>query len=81
MQNNGNSLAHSPSRKLRRFLTGVGDVRDHGGPTNSRPACCIVVVCSALIDQIANASSPQQAIDGVLGLCRELADGVRGARL
>lgn len=39
-----------------------------------------VVVGSALIDQIANASSPQQAIDGVLGLCRELADGVRGAR-
>ncbi|HRL93903.1 MAG TPA: tryptophan synthase subunit alpha [Pseudomonas sp.] len=40
-----------------------------------------VVVGSALIDQIANASSPQQAIDGVLGLCRELAEGVRGARL
>ena len=39
-----------------------------------------VVVGSALIDQIANASSPQHAIDGVLGLCRELADGVRGAR-
>ena len=39
-----------------------------------------VVVGSALIDQIANANSPQQAIDGVLGLCRELADGVRGAR-
>ena len=39
-----------------------------------------VVVGSALIDQIANAASPQQAIDGVLGLCRELADGVRGAR-
>ena len=39
-----------------------------------------VVVGSALIDQIANASSPQQASDGVLGLCRELADGVRGAR-
>ena len=39
-----------------------------------------VVVGSALIDQIANASSPQQAIDGVLGLCRELAEGVRGAR-
>ena len=39
-----------------------------------------VVVGSALIDQIANATSPQQAIDGVLGLCRELADGVRGAR-
>ena len=40
-----------------------------------------VVVGSALIDQIANASSPQQAIDGVLGLCRELSEGVRGARL
>ena len=39
-----------------------------------------VVVGSALIDQIANAASPQQAIDGVLGLCRELADGARGAR-
>ena len=39
-----------------------------------------VVVGSALIDQIANAASPQHAIDGVLGLCRELADGVRGAR-
>jgi len=39
-----------------------------------------VVVGSALIDQIANAASPQQAIDGVLGLCRELADGVQNAR-
>lgn len=39
-----------------------------------------VVVGSALIDQIANAASPQQAIDGVLGLCRELAEGVRNAR-
>ncbi len=39
-----------------------------------------VVVGSALIDQIANAASPQHAIDGVLGLCRELAEGVRGAR-
>lgn len=38
------------------------------------------VVGSALIDKIAEAKSPQQAIDGVLGLCRELADGVRGAR-
>ncbi|MFI8746294.1 tryptophan synthase subunit alpha [Pseudomonas sp. NPDC077186] len=38
------------------------------------------VVGSALIDKIAAAQSPQQAIDGVLGLCRELADGVRGAR-
>lgn len=39
-----------------------------------------VVVGSALIDQIANAASPQHAIDGVLSLCRELAEGVRGAR-
>jgi len=39
-----------------------------------------VVVGSALVDQIAKASSPQQAIDGVLGLCAELAEGVRGAR-
>jgi tryptophan synthase alpha chain len=38
------------------------------------------VVGSALIDKIAAAKSPQQAIDGVLGLCRELAEGVRGAR-
>ena len=39
-----------------------------------------VVVGSALVDQIANAESPQQAIDGVLGLCRQLAEGVRSAR-
>ncbi|MCY1269566.1 Tryptophan synthase alpha chain [compost metagenome] len=39
-----------------------------------------VVVGSALVDQIANATSPQQAVDGVLGLCRQLADGVRNAR-
>ncbi|WFS18802.1 tryptophan synthase subunit alpha [Pseudomonas sp. 905_Psudmo1] len=38
------------------------------------------VVGSVLIDKIAEAKSPQQAIDGVLGLCRELAEGVRGAR-
>lgn len=38
------------------------------------------VVGSALLDKIAEAKSPQQAIDGVLGLCRELAEGVRGAR-
>ncbi|TRO13614.1 tryptophan synthase subunit alpha [Ectopseudomonas mendocina] len=38
------------------------------------------VVGSALIDKIAEAQSPQQAIDGVLGLCRELAEGVRGVR-
>lgn len=40
-----------------------------------------VVVGSALVDQIANAATPHQAIDGVLGLCRKLAGGVRGARL
>ncbi|WP_071871025.1 tryptophan synthase subunit alpha [Atopomonas hussainii] len=40
-----------------------------------------VVVGSALVDQIANAESPQQAIDGVLDLCRQLAEGVRNARL
>ncbi|MBB1518612.1 tryptophan synthase subunit alpha [Aquipseudomonas guryensis] len=40
-----------------------------------------VVVGSALIDQIANATDDQQAIQGVLSLCRSLAEGVRGARL
>ncbi len=40
-----------------------------------------VVVGSALIDQIANAENDAQAVDGVLGLCKSLADGVRGARL
>jgi tryptophan synthase alpha chain len=39
-----------------------------------------VVVGSALIDQIANAQDDKQAVDGVLGLCRQLAEGVRGAR-
>ncbi|WNF47018.1 tryptophan synthase subunit alpha [Pseudomonas sp. SG20056] len=39
-----------------------------------------VVVGSALIDQIANASSHEQAVDGVLSLCAALAEGVRGAR-
>jgi tryptophan synthase alpha chain len=39
-----------------------------------------VVVGSALVDQIANAASPAQAVDGVLSLCRSLAEGVRGAR-
>ena len=39
-----------------------------------------VVVGSALIDQIANATSDQQAVDGVLSLCSALAEGVRGAR-
>ena len=39
-----------------------------------------VVVGSALVDQIAKAESPTQAIDGVLSLCAQLAEGVRGAR-
>ncbi|MNC67665.1 Tryptophan synthase alpha chain [compost metagenome] len=38
------------------------------------------VVGSALIDRIAKASSKEQAVGDVLGLCRELAEGVRGAR-
>ncbi len=38
------------------------------------------VVGSALIDKIAKASSKEQAVGDVLGLCRELAEGVRGAR-
>ena len=40
-----------------------------------------VVVGSALIDQIAKAAgNDQQAIDGVLNLCSQLAEGVRSAR-
>ncbi|MBD9426063.1 tryptophan synthase subunit alpha [Pseudomonas sp. PDM15] len=39
-----------------------------------------VVVGSALVDQIAKAASPQQAVEGVLNLCAQLAEGVRGAR-
>ena len=39
-----------------------------------------VVVGSALVDQIAKAESPEQAVDGVLSLCKTLAEGVRGAR-
>ncbi|MCM2330800.1 MAG: tryptophan synthase subunit alpha [Pseudomonas sagittaria] len=38
------------------------------------------VVGSALIDKIAKAETPAEAISGVLGLCRELAEGVRRAR-
>ena len=38
------------------------------------------VVGSALIDKIAQATSPSEAVNGVLRLCRELAEGVRGAR-
>ncbi len=40
-----------------------------------------VVVGSALVDQIANAGSPEQAVDGVLTLCAALAEGVRNARV
>ena len=40
-----------------------------------------VVVGSALIDQIAHAEDSEQAVQGVLSLCRDLADGVRNARL
>ncbi|WXL26158.1 tryptophan synthase subunit alpha [Ectopseudomonas mendocina] len=39
-----------------------------------------VVVGSALIDQIANASDKPQAVKGVLDLCSALAEGVRTAR-
>ena len=39
-----------------------------------------VVVGSALVDQVAKAESPAQAIDGVLSLCAQLAEGVRSAR-
>jgi len=39
-----------------------------------------VVVGSALVEQIANAATPQDAVAGVLGLCRQLAEGVRSAR-
>ncbi|MFK3793265.1 tryptophan synthase subunit alpha [Pseudomonas piscis] len=40
-----------------------------------------VVVGSALIDHIASAESPAQAVDGVLSLCSALSEGVRKARL
>jgi len=40
-----------------------------------------VVVGSALIDQIANAQSPDQAVSGVLKLCSALSEGVRKARV
>ena len=40
-----------------------------------------VVVGSALVDKIANAASPEQAVDDVLSLCAALAKGVRGARI
>lgn len=39
-----------------------------------------VVVGSALIDHIASADTPEQAIDGVLNLCSALSQGVRKAR-
>ena len=38
------------------------------------------VVGSSLVDRIGAAASPQAAVDGVLSLVRELADGVRSAR-
>ncbi|MBD1600260.1 tryptophan synthase subunit alpha [Pseudomonas typographi] len=40
-----------------------------------------VVVGSALVDQIAKANHPGEAVEGVLGLCRQLAEGVRKARV
>ena len=40
-----------------------------------------VVVGSALIDHIANATTPDQAIDGVLGLCKAISEGVLQARV
>ncbi|MGV8842136.1 MAG: tryptophan synthase subunit alpha [Pseudomonas sp.] len=39
-----------------------------------------VVVGSALIEQIAHAENDTAAVEGVLNLCRQLAEGVRGAR-
>ena len=39
-----------------------------------------VVVGSALVDKIANAESSADAVQSVLDLCRELAEGVRNAR-
>jgi tryptophan synthase alpha chain len=40
-----------------------------------------VVVGSALIDHIASADTPAQAVDGVLSLCAALSEGARKARL
>lgn len=40
-----------------------------------------VVVGSALIDHIANAQSPDQAVTNVLKLCSDLSEGVRKARV
>jgi tryptophan synthase alpha chain len=39
-----------------------------------------VVVGSALVDRIAKAESKEQAVNDVLALCREIADGVHNAR-
>src|SRR5690606_405396 len=39
-----------------------------------------VVVGSALVDRIAKAESKEQAVNDVLALCREIAEGVHGAR-
>ena len=69
--------------------TGQGAHDGHGGHEghdDSRqpwrlPAVLLgVVVGSALVDQIASAASPQDAVKRVLGLCRQLAEGVQGAR-
>ena len=40
-----------------------------------------VVVGSALVDRIEAATSDAQAIEGVLGLCKELSSGIRNARV
>ncbi len=40
-----------------------------------------VVVGSAFVDKVAKATSPGQAIEDVLSLCQDLADGVRKARV
>ena len=39
-----------------------------------------VFEAAALVDRIAKAETPGQAVEDVLGLCRELAEGVRAAR-
>ncbi|WMN17865.1 tryptophan synthase subunit alpha [Pseudomonas piscis] len=53
-------------------------------PDQAAAIACLadgVVVGSALIDHIASAESPAQAVDGVLSLCSALSEGVRKARL
>ena len=61
-------------------MAGCAAGLDGGGQIRDFRLADGVVVGSALVDQIAKAASPQQAIDGVLGLCAQLAEGVRGAR-